>query len=84
MGSIATPGALDAERHFVIQHDRQVGLEVAAQDFVHLQHRFGAQLAASALVGLGRISKAIAEDDPSIGERRQNDLVNVLGAGSEH
>ena len=51
---------------------------------MHLQHRLRAQLAASTLVSLGRIGEAIAEHDASFGERGQNDLVNVLGAGSEH
>src|ERR1035437_4879698 len=36
--SIATAGALDAECHFVVEHDREVGLQVAAEDFVHLQN----------------------------------------------
>jgi len=51
---------------------------------VHLQHGLRAQLAASTLVSLGRVGEAIAEHNASFGERGQNDLVNVLGAGSEH
>ncbi len=51
---------------------------------MQLQHRLRAQLAACTLVSLGRIGEAIAEHNASFGERGQNDLVNVLGAGSEH
>ena len=82
--SIATAGALDAECHFVVEHDRQVGLQVAAEDFVHLQNGLRAYLAASTLISLSRIGETIAEHDASFGERGQNHLVNVLGAGSEH
>ena len=84
VSSIAPPGALDAESHLVIEQDGQVGLQVAAEDFMHLQDRLGAELAASTLVSLGGIGKAIAEHDASFGERRQNDLMDVLRAGGEH
>src|SRR5208337_4360474 len=82
--SIATTRPLDAESQIIVQQDRKVGLQIAAENFVQLQHRFRSQLAASTLVRLGRIGETVAEHDASFGEHRQNDLVNVLGAGSEH
>ena len=51
---------------------------------MQLQNRLRAQLAASTLVSLGGIGEAIAKHNAPFGERGQNDLVNVLGAGSEH
>src|SRR5271166_3967870 len=50
---VATPGAFDAECQVVVQQDRKVGLQVSAEDFVHLQYRLRTQLAPSPLVGFG-------------------------------
>lgn len=82
--AITATGAFHAEGGFVVEQDGQVGLQVAAEGFVQLERRFDAQLAASALVSFGGIGEAVAKNDASIGEGRQNDLVDVLGAGSEH
>ncbi len=82
--TIAAAGALEAETGFIVEKDRQVGLQVAAKNFVQQQHGFAAQFTSSTLVGLGRVGEAIAEHDASLGECGQNHLVNVLSAGGEH
>ncbi len=39
---ISTPGALYADRGIVIQQDGQIGLQIAAEDFVQAQNRLRA------------------------------------------
>lgn len=82
--TIAAAGARHAETDFIVEKDRQVRLQIAAEDFVQEQDGFAAQFSSSTLVGLGRVSEAVAEHDPSLGERGQNHLVNMLSAGGEH
>ena len=60
------------------------GCKTAAQNLVEREHRLRAQLASSALIGLGRIRKAIAQHHASFRQRGQNHLVNMLGARREH
>src|ERR1700686_3966590 len=81
---IAAPCALHTKSDIVIQQNRQVRLQITAENLVHLQHRLRTQLAASALVSLGRIGEAIAKHDPPFCKRGQNDLVNKLSARCEH
>src|SRR5208282_1663785 len=81
---IAPPRALDAESQVIIEQNRQVGLQIAAEYFVQLEHCLRTQLASPALVSLGRIGEAIAKHDAPFGKRRQNDLVNMLCARGEH
>src|SRR5258708_5403070 len=81
---IATARAFDAEGDVIIEQDGQIGLKIAAEDFVHLQHRLRAEFAASALVSLGRIGETIAEHDSPLSERGQNDLLNMLSARRKH
>src|ERR1700690_3297320 len=82
--SITPPRPVNAESRLVIEQNRQVGLQVAAQDFMQLQHRLRSQLAPSTLIRFGRIGEAVAEHDAPLGEGRQNHFMNVLRAGSEH
>ena len=44
----------------------------------------GAELAAAALVGLGGVGEAVAEDDVAGGEGGEDDLGDGLGAVGEH
>ena len=46
--------------------------------------RSTAELAATALVGLGGVGVAVAEDDGAGGERGKDDLGDGLGAVGEH
>lgn len=50
---IAPPGAFQAEGNVIVEQDREVGLQVATEDFVQLQHGLRPQLAASTLIGFG-------------------------------
>jgi len=84
MLTIAASGALDGHIHVVVEQDGQVGLKIAAQHFVQLQHGLRSQLAAASLVGFGGVGEAVAEDDASLGQRGQNYLMNVLRARCEH
>src|SRR5277367_6435254 len=60
---IPAPRAFDADCRIIIQQDGQIRLQISAENFVQAQHRLGAQLSSSTLVGLGGISKAITEHD---------------------
>src|SRR5271170_5064188 len=48
------------------------------------QHELASQLAPPALVGLSRIGKAVAKNDPPLLKPRRNHLGNRLRAISEH
>ena len=60
------------------------GCKIAADEPVKVEHGGGAEFAASALVGLGGVGEAIAEDDPARGEGGLNDFGDGLGAVGEH
>lgn len=81
---IAPPRPFDAEGHFVVQQNRQIGLQVATKYFVQLQHRLRAQFAAATLISFGGIGETIAEHDASFSKRGQNHFVNVLCSGGKH
>src|SRR6266404_8556329 len=84
MLAVAASRALDRQVNVVVQQDGQVGLKVATQHFVQLQHGLRSQLAAAALVGFGGVGEAVAEDDAPLGQRGKNYLVNMLCARGEH
>ena len=56
------------------------GLRPAAHGFVHAQNDLAAELAAAALVGLGGVGEAIAEDDVAAMKGGRDDLGDALGA----
>jgi hypothetical protein len=66
------------------EKDGEVGLEVVADGGVHGEDAFAAELAAAALVGLGGVGVAVAEDDGAGGEGGEDDLGDGLGAVGEH
>src|SRR5580658_7477735 len=81
--TIAAARALHAEGHFVIQQNRQIGLQVATKDFVQLQHRLRAEFASSALWGSGGRGEVIAEHDAPLGGGGKNNFVASRRTGSE-
>ncbi len=81
---VAAAGAFDAQRYLGVHQDGELGLEIAAQNTVQGQHRLAAQFAAPALVGLGGIGEAIAEQDAAVGQGGLDHFLDVLGAGGEH
>ncbi len=66
------------------KQDGEVGIEPTAQDLVHAQDGFAAELAAAALIGLTGVGEAIAEHDVAAVKRRRDDLGDALGARGEH
>ena len=81
---VAAAGALQGGLERGQQEDREVGLEVVAGGGVHGEDAWTAELAAAALVGLGGVGVAIAEDDGAGGEGGEDDLGDGLGAVGEH
>ena len=66
------------------QEQGQVWLKVAANEAVQFEHAFRAEFATSALVGLGRIGKAIAKHDTASAQCGLDDLRNCLSTVCEH
>jgi len=81
---IATAGAFQAGLKGRQQKQCEVRLQIAADEPVELKHRAGAQLAAAALVGLGGVGKAVAEDDFSSSECWLNDFGDGLSTVGKH
>ena len=81
---VAAAGA--AERGFERgeEEEGEVGLEVVAGGGMHGEDALAAELAASALVGLGGVGVAVAEDDGAGGEGGEDDFGDGLGAVGEH
>ena len=81
---VAAAGA--GERGFERRQQQQgeVGLQVVADGGVHGEDALAAELAAGALVGLGGVGEAVAEDDGAGGECGLDDLGDGLGAVGEH
>jgi len=81
---VAAAGANERRLQAGQQEDSQVGVQVAADEPVKLDHGLGAKLPPSTLVGLGGVGKAVAEDDFPLLQRRLNHLGDGLGAVGEH
>ena len=62
----------------------EVRLKISAQYPMKVQHNRAAQFAPSTLVGLAGVGEAIAQHPLAARQRRQNQLINVLGAVGEH
>ena len=61
------------------QQEGQVRLQAAAEVAMQLQHNLGAKLASAALVSLGGVGKAVADDDLSRRQGRLDDRRAGLG-----
>ena len=86
-GSVAMVAAAGAGERFVEvgkQQQGQIGLQPGAHGLVHPQHNLAAQLAAAALVSLGRIGETVAEDNVSSVKGGGDDFGNALGAIGKH
>ena len=81
---IAAAGAAQGSGEGREEEKGEVGLEVSAEGAVEIEDGGGAELAAAALVGLGGVGEAIAEDDVAAVERREDDFGDGLGAIGEH
>ena len=84
VAGVAAAGALEGGGEGREEEEGEVGLDVVADGAVHGEDAVGAEVAAGALVGLGAVGVAIAEDDGSVGEGGEDDLVEGLGAVGEH
>src|SRR5579863_7311607 len=81
---IAQAGASHAHRGIGVEQDRQVRLQVAAENAMQFEHGPATQLATTSLVSFGGIGEAIAENNLPAIERGLNHLRNMLSAGGEH
>ena len=81
---VAAAGALQAAFERGQQQEGEVGLHVAADEPVEIEHHLGAELAAAALIGLSGVGEAVAEHDLARVESRLDDLGDGLGAVGEH
>ncbi len=80
---ITSPGPGEAGCEIRLQQNRQIGLQIIADEAVHFEHDFAAQLAAATLIGLGGISEAVTQDDFSGGKGRADDLGDALAPGRQ-
>jgi hypothetical protein len=81
---IAAAGSVQRGGQGRQQEKGEVGLDAVADGLVKGEDALGAEAAAGALVGLGGVGVAVAEDDGAVGESGQDDLVEALGAVGEH
>jgi hypothetical protein len=81
---VAPAGAGQAGFETGEQQEGEVGLEVGAEEAVQLEDGRGAELTASALVGLGGVGEAVAEDDFAGVEGGLDHFGDGLGAVGEH
>ena len=81
---VATPGSGEGRLEPRQEQDRKIGLEIAADKAVQLQHRLRTNLTPSPLIGLRRVRKAITENDFAGIERGQDHLGDNLCAVGEH
>ena len=77
---VPPPCAVHARRHVRVHQDRQIRLQVAAQNPMQFEHRFTSQLPAPALVRLRRIRKTIADSQPSRSRSPAESLLRICCA----
>ena len=82
--TITAPRPLDAGGHIRIHQDRQIGLQVPAQNLMERANWLAAQLAPSTLVRLAGVGKAVAKDELTFGQGRLNNFFNMLSPRSKH
>lgn len=66
------------------QEKSKVGLKISAKVGMELKNNFAAKLAASALVGFGRVGEAVTQDNVAAIKRGQDDLRYRLRTVREH
>lgn len=81
---VAAPGAVDAAGYVGVHENGQVGLQVVAQDAVKLECSGTSQFATRALIGLGGVGEAVAEDGFAFGHGGLDYFPDVLGTGGKH
>ena len=81
---VAVAGALERCLKAGKEQQCEIGLQAAADEPVEFEHQFRAQFSAAALVGLGGVGEAVAENDLSGSECGPNDLSDSLSAVGEH
>ena len=78
---VAAAGAAEGGGERREEEQGEVGLEVVADGAVQGEDALGAEAAAGALVGLGGVGVAVAEDDGAGGEGGEDDLGGGSGRG---
>src|SRR6185312_6469861 len=81
---ITTAGALHTRGNVRVHQNRQLGLQVSAENAMQSQHRLRAQLSATALVSFRRVGKPVAQHKFPLRDSRLNNFFDVLRARSEH
>lgn len=81
---VAAAGAIEGGFEGREEQQGEVGLDAVAGGAVHGEDAVGAEVAAGALVGLGGVGVAVAEDNVAAVEGGEDDLVEGLGAVGEH
>src|SRR6202011_4846256 len=81
---VAAAGAVEGGVDGGEEQQGEVGLECSADGVVEGENLLAAELAASALVGLGGVGETIAEDDVAGGQCGLDDLGDGLGTVGEH
>src|ERR1700680_3482583 len=81
---ITATGPPKTARRIGIEQDREVGLQVSAENTVQFKYGLASQFTAASLVSLGRIREAIAEHDAALFKPWLNHFRNVLGARGKH
>ena len=81
---VAAAGAFEGGGERREEEEGEIGLDVVADGAMHGEDAVGAEVAAGALVGLGAVGVAVAEDDGAVGEGGEDDLAEALSAVGEH
>jgi len=81
---VAPPRPLHARCHIRIEQDRQIGLQVVAQNAMQLQHGLCSQLPSAPLVGLRVICEPVAQHHLPLGHGVFDDLPNMLRPRRKH
>ena len=84
IAGVATACAGEGSVKIRQQKDGQIRLQIAADKSMQIENDFGAKLAATALIGLGGIGEAIAEDELTGSKSWFDDLLDRLCAIGEH
>src|SRR4051812_32724848 len=82
--TVPVPRTLHARSIFGPKQDGEVRLYPFAKQPVQVKDGLRTELAAEALVGLGRISKTVAQHPLARGHRRRDDLFHMLRPRCEH
>jgi len=83
-GEVSSLRAGDAVGYIIVEEDGEVGLEAEAEYAMHGEHGIDAKLASGALVGLGGVGVAVAQDPLAAIHGGTDDLGDELRARGEH